>query len=64
VSLRYEQYWALEKSKNLLVQLLNTKTRPTTVQELKRRALSCLRHFPPLTVTGKPIFSQDNLTKD
>jgi hypothetical protein len=59
MSLRYEQYWALRRTRQLLADLLHHSTRPKTVKELRGRASACLRHFPFLEESGKPIFSQD-----
>jgi hypothetical protein len=59
MSLRYEQYWALRKTRQFLYDLLHPSTRPKTIGELKRRALSCSRHFPHLKENGRPIFSKD-----
>jgi len=60
MSLRYEQYAALRRTRQLLSDLLHPSTRPRTVKELRGRASACLRHFPFLEESGKPIFSQDN----
>ena len=60
MSLRYEQYWSLRRTRQFLADLLHPSTRPKTVKELRVRASSCLRHFPFLEESGKPIFSQDD----
>ena len=59
MSLRYEQYWSLRRTRQFLADLLHPSTRPKTVKELRGRASACLRHFPVLEESGKPIFSQD-----
>jgi len=59
MSLRYEQYWSLRRTRQFLADLLHPSTRPKTVKELRTRASACLRHFPFLEESGKPIFSQD-----
>lgn len=64
MSLRYEQYYALRKTKDFLHDLLIPKNRPKTVKEMRERVFSCLRHFPPLDEDGEPYFSQDKFTKD
>jgi len=64
MSLRYEQYNSLKMTKQLLVDLLFTDTRPKRISELKRRVGCCLRHYPLLEASGKPIFSKDEFTKD
>ena len=62
MSLRYEQHAAIKRSRQLLVDLLDPKTRPPTQAELNRRIHSCLRHFPMLEKSGKPIWSRDPYT--
>jgi len=64
MSLRYEQYEALRRTRELLHELMFTETRPKTVKEMKARVSRCLRHFPPLTETGQPIFSNDPWSDD
>ena len=60
MSLRYEQHWALRKTRNLLHDLLDPVKRPKTAAALKQRALDCLRHFPPLMEDGTPMWSNDD----
>jgi hypothetical protein len=64
MSLRYEQYHSLKKTQQFLRDLLDKTTRPKTVAELKKRALSCLRHYPFLHENGEPILSRDEFTID
>lgn len=64
MSLRYEQYNALKMTEGFLRMLFDPKHRPKTITELKENASRCLRHFPPLEESGKPIFSKDDFTKD
>lgn len=65
MSLKNEQYNSLKKTRKFLVSIFEDKekTKSRKVQELKRdlkkEAYSCLRHFPFLDSTGKPIFSND-----
>jgi hypothetical protein len=59
VSLRYEQYTALRRTRQFLRDLLHPSTRPKTVKDLRARASACLRHYPFLEESGKPMFSQD-----
>jgi hypothetical protein len=59
MSLRYEQRRALLRSRELLYDLLNPQKRPKTVKELRERASSAVRHFPPLDERGEPMWSQD-----
>ena len=64
MSLRYEQYWALARSRGFLSALLNPKVK-WRASELRREASACLKHFPPLDPeTGEPMFSRDDFTKD
>lgn len=60
MSLRYEQYYSLHKTREFLRDLLRSSTRPKTGKELKDRAYSCLRHFPFLKENGEPMFSRDD----
>jgi hypothetical protein len=62
MSLRYEQYWSLRRTRQFLRDLLHPSTRPKTVKELRTRASACLRHFPFLEESGKPMWSQDEFT--
>jgi hypothetical protein len=64
MSLRYEQYHSLKKTQQFLRELLDKTTRPKTVRDLKKRALSCLRHYPFLHENGEPMFSRDDFTTD
>jgi hypothetical protein len=64
MSLRYEQDNSLLITREFLLDLLNTKTRPKTVKELKERARRCLRHYPPLDKDGNPIFSNDTFGRE
>ena len=62
MSLRFEQEASLLMTREFLLDLLTTNTRPKTVKELKARAKRCLRHYPPLDVDGNPIFSNDDFS--
>jgi len=64
MSLRYEQYNSLILTKGFLEILLDPQRRPKTIRELKEIARRCLRHFPMLEKTGKPIFSNDDFPDD
>jgi hypothetical protein len=64
MSLRYEQYNSLKRTKEFLQSLLSHETRPKTVKELREKTYRCLRHFPPLHASGQPYWSQDDLTLD
>ena len=59
MSLKYEQYRALLKTKDLLLDIIDP-TKKLTPLEIKERAHSALRHFPALMETGEPIFSRDD----
>ena len=64
MSLRYEQYNSLKRTREFLRSLLSTETRPKTVKELREKAYRCLKHFPPLHESGQPHWSQDEFTAD
>jgi hypothetical protein len=55
---------ALLKTRNFLRDLLSTDEYPKTKKEMRERAYRCLRHYPFLQDSGKPIFSEDDFTKD
>jgi hypothetical protein len=59
MSLRYEQYNSLKRTRDFLRDLMDAKARPKTVRETRERAYRCLRHFPFLYENGKPMFSRD-----
>jgi len=63
MSLRYEQYWSLKKTHTFLQELILMRGR-VSLPELRRRALSCLRHFPRLHENGRPDWSKDEFTED
>ncbi len=54
-----EQERSLLLAQQLLRDLLHHSTRPKTVKDLTARASRALRHFPPLTDQGRPLWSQD-----
>ena len=62
MSLRYEQYLALARTRDLLRDLLTGENYPRTKREMRERASRCLKHFPPLREDGEPMFSRDNFT--
>ena len=62
MSLRYEQYSALSRSRQFLRELLSGPRLP--MKELRKRASGCLKHFPFLTEQGQPIWSRDTFTQD
>ena len=64
MSLRYEQYSALKRSKDFISSLLFKETRPKNITEMKKQAYACLRHFPFLDEKGEPQWSQDPFTED
>ena len=64
MSLRYEQYNSLKRTREFLRSLLSPETRPKTVKELREKVHRCLRHFPPLHESGQPRWSQDEFTAD
>ena len=64
MSLRFEQYNSLLKTRDFLRALLDPKVRPKNITSLKKEVISCLRHFPSLEKSGKPIFSNDEFTEE
>jgi len=64
MSLRYEQYNALKRTRKFLRDELRKETRCKTITERKDKILSCLRHFPVLFDSGQPMWSKDNFTED
>jgi len=62
MSLRYQQYNALKKTKDLLKEILSNKE--LDINELVRKTNECLNHFPPLNENGKPYFSYDEFTSE
>ena len=63
MSLRYEQYAALKRSRDFLRWIMTHRGR-ITKKELRDRAYRCLRHFPFLYESGQPMWSKDPFTKD
>jgi len=63
MSVRYEQYGALKRTREFLRLLLTTE-RPKKVSEIRKLAYSCLRHYPFLRESGEPMWSRDPFTKD
>ena len=59
MSLKYQQYRAILRAKDLLSDIVNP-GKNLTIEEIKERAYSALYHFPALTEKGEPIFSKDN----
>jgi len=56
MSLKYEQYRALKKTRAFLHDLIIG----GYPKELRDRAYTCARHFPVLAKNGEPIFSRDD----
>jgi hypothetical protein len=63
MSLKFEQYESLKRTRELLFDLLDPKKRPKSVKETRNRVFSCLRHFPPLREDGEPVFSNDDFKR-
>ena len=57
--LRCEQQRALVETAKLLQDLLYRDVTPRVPKVIRHRASQCLRHWPYLTSTGKPVFSKD-----
>lgn len=63
MSLRYEQYGALKRTRDFLRQIIAGEY-PKTRAEMRKMASGCLRHFPPLNENGKPSYSRDEFTTE
>ena len=61
MSIRIEQYWALQHTRRFLVAILSNPHKHWTAKSLKCEASRCLKHFPPLTRKGEPMFSIDTI---
>lgn len=64
MSLRYEQYQSLRRTRKLLCTLIRARQKDLRIGELRKEASACLRHFPYLTEQGQPIWSKDEFTED
>jgi hypothetical protein len=64
MSLRYEQYSSLSRTKKFLIDVSLMQTKSKKLEKLKKEASSCLKHFPALSNTGIPIWSNDNFTNE
>jgi hypothetical protein len=64
MSLRYEQYASINRTKKFLIDVVHLKTKSKKLEELKKEASRCLKHFPFLTETGIPIWSNDIFTSE
>ncbi len=64
MSLRYEQYNALKKTRAFLSNILCVGTDIKSLKAMRNAASDCLKHFPPLYENGQPVFSQDEFTED
>jgi hypothetical protein len=63
MSLRYEQYWALKRTRDFMRTILAGE-QPKTKTEMREEAYRCIKHFPPLNEHGKPWWSHDEFTAD
>lgn len=62
MSLRMEQYWSLQQTREFLVDLLDPKKTPRVPKDVRQRARRCLKHFPFLDEDGRPRFSTDEFS--
>lgn len=62
MSLRYEQHRALAYTRDLLYDLIDPRRSPRIPRVIRRRASACLRHYPYLDESGKPVFSRDSVS--
>jgi len=61
MSIRIEQYRALQYSRDFLCDLLNPVRTPRVPKAVRERASRCLRHYPHLDMYGEPMFSKDDI---
>lgn len=59
MSIRTEQYRALQMTRALLRDLLDRSKTPRVPKEVRERAYRALRHYPLLMENGEPVFSRD-----
>ena len=59
MSLKFEEYNALKSTRDFLFEILHRPVRSWTSEELKGKSRNCLRHYPLLTESGEPMFSND-----
>lgn len=59
MSLRYEQYRALQITRDFLRGLIDPRKTKRIPSEIRKRAYRCLRHYPFLNDVGRPMFSHD-----
>lgn len=59
MSLRNEQYEALLRTRELLQDLSTSENYPKTRKEMRERVRRCVKHYPPLTEEGEPMFSKN-----
>ena len=67
MSLRYEQYNALKRTRALLGQFMLAKKKDlirTPIRELRKEVYRCLKHFPMLDDRGQPYWNEDDFTED
>lgn len=63
MSLRYEQYHALLRTREFLRELLLWEGRMNK-RDVRAKASACLKHYPFLDERGQPYWSKDPFTKD
>ena len=63
MSLRYEQYNALLRTREFLRELIRWEGRMNK-GEVRKKACACLHHYPFLDKKGQPYWSRDPYTED
>jgi hypothetical protein len=58
MSLQYEQYAALRRTREFLFDLLDPRATPRVPKSVRKEASNCLHHFPYLHASGEPMWSQ------
>lgn len=64
MSLRDQQYKAIQRTRTLLADLINAQKTPRVPRAVRDRAYSCLKHYPHADPNGVPVFSRDPFGPD
>ena len=61
MSLRYEQYASMRRTRSFLSALLDPRQTPRVPRAARKTASDCLHHFPCLRDSGEPMWSMDKI---
>ena len=61
MSLRYEQYSSMRRTRSFLCALLDPRQTPRVPRAVRKEASDCLHHFPFLYENGEPMWSKDKI---